>query len=124
MIALEDLKSWLQARGITASISMGQQPEDPTSNITLRETGGIGMTVQRAFDRPTFQVLARGATGRDARDLAEQVDTLIVDAPTPFDLNGSRVIDTGRVGGGPGYLGTDDRRGTEYSCNYWMETAR
>ena len=124
MLHLEDLKSWFVAGGITAAISFGQQPENPTAVITLRETGGLGTTLERAFDRPTVQALTRAATGKDARDLAERLDRLIMDAPIPFDLNGVRVIDTGRVGGAPGYLGIDDRRRTEYSASYWFEIER
>lgn len=123
MIALEDLKTWLLSQGITAPISFGQQPEDPTNVLTLIETGGLGTTLERFFDRPTFQVLTRGSSGQVARNLADQVDRLILDI-TPFDLNGHRVIDAGRVGGGPSYLGIDDRRRTEYSASYWFEISR
>jgi hypothetical protein len=121
MIRLEDLKTWLLAQGYSGDVSFGTQPEDPTANTTLRETGGLGFTLEREFDRPTFQALTRGANGRAARDLADEFDRLIVYASVPFNLNGVRVIDTGRVGGGPGYLGTDDRRRTEYSANYFFE---
>jgi hypothetical protein len=128
MLKLEDLKAWLVAGGVAggqaANVSTGEQPEKGDLNLTLRDTSGLGLTLEGAFDRPTFQALSRGPTGAAARDLAYEVDGLILDSEKPFDLGDYRVIDAGRVGGNPGYLGIDDRRRTEYGANYWMEISR
>jgi hypothetical protein len=124
VLKLTDLAAKLAEWGLGVPTSYDVQPETPHNHVTLIATGGLGTTVERAFDRPTFQALTRGATGRDASETAHRLDRLILDAETPFDLGDYRVIDAGRVGGGPGFLGTDDRRRTEYSASYWLEIER
>src|SRR5215217_5240733 len=109
MLKLEDLSAWYATRGITAPRNYNRMPDDPTNIVVLTDTGGFGLTVEWAFDQPTFQARCRGATGLAARDLAHQVDRATLDAPRPFSIGGYRVIDVGRVGGPPAYMETDER---------------
>lgn len=130
MLKLEDLAAWLTAQGLAEPIWRGGVPDDtqrgspPASLYALVDTGGLGMTVERAFERPTFQALSRAQDQIAARDMAAKLDALIVDATIPFSMNGQRVIDTGRVGGPPQQVAVDDRRRVYYSCNYRLEIAR
>lgn len=126
MLDLEALASYLAAGGLAAPVAFNHLPDGRSQDevVAIDDTGGLPMTLQRAFDRPTVQVRARSPSQPAAKSLAYQVDRLIVDADTPFDLAGRRVIDTGRVGGAPYYLGTDDRNRDTYTANYWLEIER
>jgi len=138
-LVLADLKAWIVSVGVAPAqeVSEAEQPDrGDARNLTVRDTSGLGLTTGGAFDRPTFQALSRGpvpggaggATGPEAQGLAYRLDRAILDAERPFDVGGGetrrRVVDCGRIGGGPGYLGVDDRGRAEYSCNYWMEIER
>lgn len=130
MLDIEALADWLTSQGVTEPIYFGSIPDDtgrarpPDALHALIDTGGLPMTVERSYDRPTFQVLTRRPDAREAREAAAKVHDIIMDAVIPFELGGRRVIDTGRVGGPPTQVGQDDRRRTYYSCNYRMEVSR
>lgn len=130
MLDLEALGDWLAEQGVSEPVWFGGIPDDtgrarpPDALHALIDTGGLGMTVERAFDRPTVQVLTRAGNAREARAAAGAVHDAIVDAAIPFALAGRRVVDTGRVGGGPTQVGRDDRGRAYYSCNYRLEIAR
>ena len=126
MLKLEDLRAWFISKGVTAAIAIAEQPETPDECLTLTDTPGLGLTLEGAFDRPSFQAIARGAPNLRAqvRDFAYQIDSLILDSSKPFQLGAYQVVDAGRVGGNPGYLGLDDKRRIEYTANYWMEISR
>ena len=130
MLQLEDIDAFLKDGGIEELVWYGGIPDDtgrnrpPTRLHAILDTGGLPMTVERAFDRPTFQVISRAEGGRQAREIAYAVHDLIVDADIPFTLGGEHVIDTGRVGGSPTELYTDDSRRVYYGANYWLEMGR
>ena len=123
MISLPDLKAWLQSEGVTAPISLTSQPEDPTNCYTLFNTGRLGLRVENAFDTPTFQVITRAASGALAYEMADEIDRIILDAGTSFDLGGRHVLYTKNLSG-PQELGLDQRDRPEYTANYWMEVSR
>jgi hypothetical protein len=129
MLLEEDFKAWLTARGITAQISYDALPdESPHRAIAISVSGGLGLTVEQAFDRPNVSVLTRGVNGRDARDLAAAVDAAILDAETGFWLGTGEtaawVADKGRFGGPPSYVATDDRNRVVRSATYFFEVSR
>jgi hypothetical protein len=102
---------------------VGRYPP-PDALYALVGTTGLGLTVEESFDRPGFQVLTRAGGEIEARDLAHLMDSLIIDAPTPLEIGGYRVIDLTRFGGGPSSVGTDDKRRIYYSSNYTAEVQR
>jgi hypothetical protein len=123
MINLPDLKLWLNLQGVSTHMSFGEQPEDPTNNYTFIETGRMRLTLERAFDVPTFQVLTRASDGETARNMAAALDDLILDTDRGFYLGDKWVIDMGNLSG-PVSLGKDERNRPEFSANYWIELSR
>lgn len=131
MLKIEDLSTWLKAspRSITTPIRLTMLPDTPDTVIALSDYGGYPLEIEEAFDVPTFQARCRGVTAVVARDLAHQIDQVMLESVyRPFTLGSGggakRVIDVGRVGGAPAYLATDDRGRTEYVCNYFLRIER
>lgn len=125
MLLEENLAAWLASRDITVSVSFDSLPDrEPNRAVALSVSGGLGLSVEQAFDRPTVSVLTRGANGKDARDLALQIDRAILDAEPGFLVGDSWVVDKGRFGGPPSYVATDDRRRVLRSATYYFEIER
>jgi hypothetical protein len=111
--------------GISTPFSYDTLPDEtPHRAVAISITGGLGLTLEQAFDRPTFQILTRGVNGSDAFDLAMEIDDALLDAEPGFDLGGYRVIDKGRFGGPPAYVATDDRKRVLRAATYYMEIER
>jgi hypothetical protein len=123
MIDLPAFKTWINLQGISTPISFNYQPEDPTNHYTLIETGGFGTTLEDEFDRPSFQCLIRGSDGGTARTLASAFDNLMLGSRM-FHIGDVWVLKIARIGGGPSYLGMDERDRPEYTSNYYLELAR
>lgn len=131
MLKIEDLSTWLKSapRSITTPIRLTMLPDTPDAVIVLSDYGGFPLEVEDSYDVPTFQVRCRAAAALAARDLAHQIDSVILeDTYRPFMLgaggNAKRVIDAGRTGGAPGLPEIDDRGRTEYTCNYYLRIER
>ena len=121
----EDLAAWLRSEGVKVAISYDSLPDrEPHRAAAVSVSGGLGLTVEQAFDRPTVSVLTRGANGRDARDTALAIDAAILDADPGFRVGDSWVADKGRFGGPPSYVATDDRSRVLRSATYWFEVER
>ena len=98
--------------------------EGPADTIVLGEMSGLQSEIEDAFDNPVVKVRSRAATTDAARDLAHQADRAILNARTPFSLNGVPVIDRGRFGGPPWPTNVDRHEWPQYECNYWLTVAR
>jgi hypothetical protein len=119
------LAEWFADQGITTPFSYDSLPDEtPTNAYAISITGGLGLTVEQAFDRPTFQILTRGSNGAVAFLNAMAVDDAILDAEPGFDIGDYRVIDKGRFGGPPAYVATDDRRRVLRAATYYLEIER
>ncbi len=125
MLSYSALASWFSGKGISTPASYDTLPDEtPNRAYAISITGGLGLTLEQAFDRPTFQILTRGVNGSDAFDLAMAIDEAWLDAEPGFDLGGYYVIDKGRFGGPPAYVATDDRRRVLRAATYYLEIAR
>jgi hypothetical protein len=121
----EDLAAFFAARGISTPFSYDTLPDaSPTRVHALGVTGGLGLAVEQFFDRPTFQVLTRGANGVDARDMALEVDAAWLDADPGFYIGDFWVTDKGRFGGPPSYVATDERNRVLRAATYYCEIER
>ena len=125
MLKEEALAAWFASAGIVVPFSYDALPDkEPNRAHAVSITGGLGLTVEQLFDRPTFSVLTRGANGRDARDMALAVDGAWLDADPGFYVGGFWVVDKGRFGGPPAYVATDDRGRVLRAATYWCEIER
>lgn len=127
MLKIEDLSAWLKAapRSVTEPINLGLMQDHPATVVALTDYGGFGLTVEEAFDNPTFQVRCRGPGTLEARNLAHRIDGLLLDAARPFSLSGAWVLGLTRAGGAPAFLSVSEGKGwVTYVCNYRMEIRR
>lgn len=125
MLLEEDLAAWFASEGITTPISYDVLPdESPVRVCALSVSGGLGLTLEQALDKPTFQILTRGANGIDARDMALEFDEAWLNAEPGFYIGDSYVVDKGRFGGPPAYVATDERRRVLRAATYWCEIER
>ncbi len=125
MLEYAALAEWFADQGITTAFSYDTLPDEtPNRAHAIAITGGLGLTLEQAFDRPTFQILTRGVNGSDAFDLAMAIDDAWLDAEPGFNIGDYYVIDKGRFGGPPAYVATDDRRRVLRAATYYLEIAR
>ncbi len=127
MLKLEALSVKLQEFGVTAAIFLNALPTQPPYVVSLTEFPGKQTELDGHLDVPSVQVICRGEQldNQSARDLAHQVDNFFLDELAyPYDLAGSRVMAADRLGGGPGFFGTDEENRTTYVCNYWIKLER
>lgn len=128
MLRLEDIEVWLRdEHGFTDYFHFGDveyAPKNRHNLYVLVETGGFGLTTERILDRPTFQVISQGAGGDTALQMAYRLDAALIDAEPPLRMGEMFVVDIGRVGGPPAYVGRDDKQHVAYSCSYWMTVGR
>lgn len=128
MFRIEDFSTWLTSHGVNAPYAYNRSPMTPDKIVTITETSGPpSMSLQDATEIVGLQIRSRSSedTPHEARDLAALIDGILMnDALTPFSLNGSHVLSSGRMGGRPAYMSTDHQERTTYVCNYWMEIER
>ena len=94
--------------------------------MTLADTGGFGLETGNLIDTPTVQIRCRGPSDGSiiARDLAYRIDALFLNQEGGFYVGGTWVLNTGRQGGPPAYLLTDEKGRTEYAATYYLRSAR
>lgn len=128
MLILEDIETWLRAEhGFLDYFHFGDieyAPKNRHNLYVLTETGGFGLTTERMLDRPTFQVISQGAGGDTALRMAYRLDAALIDAEPPLRMGKMFVLDIGRVGGAPGYVGRDDKQHVAYSASYFLTIGR
>jgi hypothetical protein len=132
LLKLESIAAWLEEEhGFSAYFHYGDIDRVPKGHhnlYCLTETGGFGLMSERALDRPTFQVMTQGAGGETALQMAYRLDSALIDAVPPLSMgegsSAMHVVDIGRVGGPPAYVGRDDRNHVVYSASYWISVGR
>ena len=125
MFREEDFAAWCLSAGIATPVSYDELPDkEPHRAHAVSVTGGLGLTVEQSFDRPTFQMMSRGVNGKDARDMALAFDKAWLDADPGFYVGDFWVADKGRFGGPPAYVATDDRNRVLRAATYWCEIER
>lgn len=132
MLKIEDFADWLEARltapgppGPAREVRWNIMPDEgPAEMVVVNVIPGLQSEIEDALDNPVVKVRSRGATSTAASDLAHTADRAVMDAPTPFFLNGVRVLARGRLGGPPWSIGVDRLERTHYECNYWFTVVR
>ncbi len=128
MLKEEDLAAWFASQGITTPMSYDKLPDESPANVSaISISGGVGLTVEQHFDRPTFSILTRagGSTaGLTARDNALAIDQAWLNAEPPFYIGAYWVTDKGRFSGPPAYVATDERNRVLRAATYYCEIAR
>lgn len=128
MLRLEDVAAWLGAEHNFADYfhfgDIDRVPKGRHNLYCLTETGGFGLMTERTLDRPTFQVLTQGSGGTTALEMAYRLDSALIDTEPPLSMGNMHVVDIGRVGGPPAYVGRDDENHIVYSASYWMTIGR
>jgi hypothetical protein len=128
MFATSDLAAWLADAGISAAFYFDGQDlthieQDVAVVLALR--GGGPTILERTFDRPTVQVLTRGAQ-RDPQGteaLVASIDNALM-AVTVTTIGETRVISLDRLGGPPSLLSRDTANRDIFTCSYTFQAAR
>ena len=124
MLKTKDLRDWLEAAVPGIPGSMDGLPEDPNLAFSVSISGGLGLELEDALDRPSFTILTRGQGGGVAEDYAYRLDEAWINADPDFQIGGYLVRGKGRTGGPPAYVATDDRRRVVRAATYWCRISR
>jgi hypothetical protein len=128
MLKEEDLVAWFASQGITTPISYDVLPDEAPANVSaISISGGLGLSLEHHFDRPTFSVLTRAGgsqAGLTARNNAIAIDEAFLNAESNFQLGDYWVVGKGRFGGPPAYVATDEKNRVLRSATYWMQIER
>lgn len=126
-----DVRAWLQAQFPNERFEQGPEPSKyPGSIVLVTPSQGGGLTMEMAFDQPSFQIHVIGPQSRDRRvnDAAEEaerliyrVDRAILTAVWPQDIAGHHVTHAQRFGSGPSPLPTDSAGRAHFVATYLME---
>ena len=108
---------------------MDNLPEGkPNRAFAVRFSGGLGLEVEDAIDRPTFTLYVRGVDGGDAEAWAAALDRAWIDAPSMFLIGETPVRGKGRFGGPPSYIGPDTSEvypgRVVRAATYWLRIVR
>lgn len=117
------IANWLKPQITSgARIFAGREP-DTGRTITIAALAGSGLIMEGLFDTPGFQIRCRGGENNyaDAENIALEVDSILLESPTQFDLGDVRVSYIGRSGGAPQALPfTDPDDRYIFTCNYYV----
>lgn len=116
------LIDWLKPQLLSgAHVFAGREP-DTGRIISISMQPGTGLIMEGLFDTPGFQVRCRGGENNysDAENIATEVDSILINSPTSFDIGEVRVDFIGRTGGAPQALPfTDANDRYIFTCNYY-----
>lgn len=105
-------------------------PKYPGACAVITPSQGAGLTMEFAFDQPSFQVHVVGPQSRDGRVNASSaaaerliftVDRAILCAAYPASIAGHHVTHAQRFGSGPSPLPTDSAGRAHFTCTYLMQ---
>jgi hypothetical protein len=122
-LLITDIDDYLTTSGVTTSIYRGRQPSDPSTVLTIYETGGAapvhamsGSPGTAVAEQPTIQVVARSTSYSTARTDADQCFDLL-DGLYQKTINGTRYLYVEALQS-PFMLERDDQERTRIACNY------
>lgn len=104
-----------------ARVFSGREPDNGRVIVVTMQPG-TGLQLEGLFDAPAFQIRCRGAENNytDAENIALDVDSILLHAPTNFILGDVQVDYIGRVGGAPQALPFPDTSSRyTFTCNYY-----
>lgn len=126
-----EVKDWLAALMPTEKFFQGPEaPKYPGRMVLITPSQGAGLTMEFAFDQPSFQVHVIGPQSRDTRvnagaveaeRLIFQVDRAILCAQYPTSIAGHHVTHAQRFGSGPSPLPTDSAGRAHFVCTYLVQ---
>ena len=131
MLLIETLGPFFRSHGLPLSTTVvlnrrSDQGKDEILHIV--EINGPPMTdTEDAYDNAAILVRSRGPRNDAviARNTAHIVDRIMLDPKLrPYDLGGSRVLSSGRLGGGPAFFEIDTDSRTIYMASYWITNQR
>lgn len=105
-------------------------PKYPKRMVVVSPSQGGGLSMEFAFDRPSFQIHVVGPQTRlervneaaaQAEKLIFQVDRAILTAPFPLSISGHWVTHAQRFGAGPTPLPVDGAGRSHFTATYLME---
>ncbi len=105
-------------------------PKYPGRMAVISPSQGGGLTVEFAFDQPSFQVHVVGRQSRDGRvnasaadaeQLIYLIDRAILTAQFPAQIAGHHVTHAQRFGSGPSPLPTDSAGRAHFVCTYLVQ---
>jgi hypothetical protein len=125
MLKEEDLAAWFATQGITTPFWYDSISDlAPVNVAAISISGGLGLTLDDKFDRPTFNIMTRGSDGGVAVVNARAIDEAWLNGPVNFSLGGYWVVGKGRLGGPPAYVATDAKNRVLRSATYWVQIER
>jgi len=126
-----DVRGWLAAQFPDERFEQGPEaPKYPGRMVLVTPSQGGGLSMEFAFDQPSFQIHVIGPQSRDARvneaqaaaeRLIFQIDKAILCAPWPMTIAGHWVTHAQRFGSGPSPLPTDSAGRAHFVATYLME---
>jgi len=122
-LLLTDMDDYLTTSGVTTAIYRGRQPSDPSTVVTIYETGGSppvhgmgGSPGTALAEQPSIQVVTRSTSYSTARTTADQCFDLL-DGLYQTTINGTRYLYVEALQS-PFMLERDDQERTRIACNY------
>lgn len=124
---IQHLIDWLTPQLLSdALLVAGHLPEMPHRAIGLVGQPGRGFDLENDVDQPVVNFMCRGgiADFSDAEDIAYEVDSVFMQAPSNFDIADSVHVDAiYRQGGAPSSLPiTDAKNRWVFTCPYVVRT--
>lgn len=126
-----EVKDWLAGMLPGEKFYQGPEaPKYPGRMVLITPSQGAGLSMEFAFDQPSFQVHVIGPQSRDTRvnasaveaeRLIYQVDKAILMVQYPASIAGHHVTHAQRFGSGPSPLPTDSAGRAHFVCTYLMQ---
>ena len=126
-----DVRAWLADLMPSEKFFPGPDlPKYPGRCAVVTPSQGGGLTLERAYDQPSFQVHVVGAQSRDGRVNAAfadaerfifTIDKIILNTYYPTEIAGHRVLYAQRFGSGPTPLPVDSAGRAHFTATYLLE---
>jgi hypothetical protein len=126
-----DVRRWLAELFPDERFEQGPEaPKYPGRMVLVTPSQGGGLSVEFAFDQPSFQIHVIGPQSRDARvnaaaeeaeRLIFRIDRAILTTQWPREIAGHWVTHAQRFGSGPSPLPTDSAGRAHFVATYLME---
>lgn len=120
------LIDWLRPQIESGARLISAREPDMGRVIVVTMQPGTGLQMDGLFDSIGFQLVSRGAenNSEDAENIALEMDSLLIKAPTSFMMGDVYVDYIGRSGGGPQQMPfTDSNSRYVFTCNYYANVS-